>query len=466
MDYQRAKPEFMRRFSGVLTSLIVLVGVGAVLALLAMLVINRLSPPAPSTEAPPVSLVPGSHDALEVSPEVRSALGLFTAPAKPAGSRDRLELLGSLFIDPGHMVRVRSRFPGEVVSIGPASLSENEKAGEKPRSLRVGDRVSQGQLLAVVWSKNLGETKSDLVDALSQLAQHERQYKKLQGLDRGLVSEKDVRDAQRQREADVIKVETLERTLRSWKLTQAEIDVAQAEARKIHNGEPSDIDAEQHWAEVEVRSPQDGILLERNATLGDIVTTDADLFKIADLSTLGVLVQVWEENLPDLAALPPEGRQWTVYLKSQPGDRGTSGSFETIGKVIDPAQHTTTVTGWVDNRAGRLRVGQFVTACIDLPAPKGEVVIPKSALVEQGDRAVVFVAADSEAQRVERRLISVARRAREQIFVHCEPAAGARNAGCKPLKAGELVVTSGAVELAGALQDALSARPAEESGSQ
>ena len=249
-------------------------------------------------------------------------------------------------------------------------------------------------------------------------------------------------------------------------MTQAEIDVARVEAEKIHKGEPSDVDAEQHWAEVEVRAPEDGILLERNATLGDLVTTDADLFKIADLSTLGVLVQVFEGNLPDLAALPAEGHQWTVYLKSQSGDRGTNGSFETIGKVIDPTQHTTTVTGWVDNRAGRLRVGQFVTASIDLPAPKNEVVIPKSALIEQGKRAVVFVAADPQATRVECRTISVARRARDQIFVYSEPAAGARIAGCKPLLAGELVVTSGAVELAGALQDVLSARPSEESTSE
>ena len=461
MDSHSVQTEPLTRLGRIITGLAGLVAVGGMVLLIGVLLYNRLHHVAAAVEGPAVQLVPGSNDILDVAPEVRSALGVFTAPVKKAGSRDRLELLGSLFIDPSHMVRVRSRFGGEVVSIGPGDAGTEGKNGE-PQPLRVGDRVKQGQLLAVVWSKDLGETKSDLVDALSQLAQHERQYKKLQSLDKGLVSQKDVQDAQRMREADLIKVETLERTLRSWKLPQSEIDEAHVEAEKIHQGKPNDIAAEQHWAEVEVRSPQDGVILERSITLGDFVTTDADMFKIAEVSTLGVLVQVYEDNLPDLTSLPPEERQWTVHLKSQPGDRGTNGSFDAIGKVIDPTQHTTTVTGWVDNRSGRLRVGQFVTAVIDLPAVKGEVVIPRSSLIEQSNAEVVFVTPNREAERIERRLISVARRARDQIFVHSEPDAAARAAGCKPLKAGELVVTSGAVELAGALQDALAARPPAE----
>jgi cobalt-zinc-cadmium efflux system membrane fusion protein len=288
MDSHSVQTEPLSRLGRIFTGLAALVAIGGTVLLIGVLLYNRFHHVAAAVEGPAVQLLPGSNDILDVAPEVRTALGVFTAPVKKAGSRDRLELLGSLFIDPTHMVRVRSRFGGEVVSIGPG---EAGKAND-PQPLRVGDRVKQGQLLAVIWSKDLGETKSDLVDALSQLAQHERQYKKLQSLDKGLVSQKDVQDAQRMREADLIKVETLERTLRSWKLPQAEIDEAHVEAEKIHQGKPNDIAAEQHWAEVEVRSPQDGVILERSITLGEFVTTDADMFKIADVSTLGVLVQV------------------------------------------------------------------------------------------------------------------------------------------------------------------------------
>jgi len=453
-----------RSVGGVLAALasaLVLLGLAA---LMAIAVIKHLDTSSAPPETPTVHLVSGTRDTLELSPEVIQALDILTAPVEQAGSRDRLELLGSLFVDPNHMVRIHSRFAGEVVSIGSwDSVAANRANPPQPRPLRVGDHVSKGQLLLVVWSKDIGEKKSDLVDALSELARDEVQLQKLQSLDPGVVPLKDVREAQRRREADVINVERAERTLRSWRLTQEEIDVARVEAEKIHNGQPRDPAAEQHWAEVEVRAPFDGIILERNVTLGDLITTDLDLFKIADLSTLGVLVHAYEENLPDLEALPPESRQWTVRLKSLPRDRGVPGAFEAIGNVIDPTQHAATVMGWVDNRTGSLRVGQFVTASIPLPARADEVVIPKSALIEQGTQAMVFVAQNSAAHRVERRAVSVARRASDRVFVHSQPTSRDAATGCKPLQVGEYVVVSGTVELAGALQAAVSALPSPES---
>ena len=207
-------------------------------------------------------------------------------------------------------------------------------------------------------------------------------------------------------------------------MTQAEIDDVRGEADKIHNGESNDdVTLDNHWAEVDVRAPFDGVILERNATLGDMVDTDVDLFKMADLSTLAVMVQVFEENLPDLESLRPEDRHWTIRVKAQPNSGGVQGSFESIGKVIDPRQHTTTVMGWVDNRAGRLRVGQFVTATIDLPAEAGEVVIPKSALIEESDHAIVFVAEDPQAKRVRAADRVGGAAGRDQIYLYSEPRA-------------------------------------------
>jgi cobalt-zinc-cadmium efflux system membrane fusion protein len=214
---------------------------------------------------------------------------------------------------------------------------------------------------------------------------------------------------------------------------------------------------------VEIRAPFDGVIMERNATLGDIVDTNDDLFKIADLNRLAVMVNAYEENLTDLESLPQDARRWTIRVKAQPNSPGVAGTFDTIGSVIDPTQHTVTVTGWVDNRDGHLRVGQFVTATIDLPALNDEVVIPKSALVEESDHAIVFVADDPRATRVERRTVSVARRARDLIYLYSKPRGMAALAGVKPISVGDLVVISGVVELSGALQDNLLALPPDES---
>ena len=54
---------------------------------------------------------------------------------------------------------------------------------------------------------------------------------------------------------------------------------------------------------IEVRSPLDGVILEKNIALGDLVDTNLDLFKIADLSRLRVMAHAYEEDLPLLDAL-------------------------------------------------------------------------------------------------------------------------------------------------------------------
>ena len=72
-------------------------------------------------------------------------------------------LQGVLAVDSEHLSRVRSRFTGEVVSIGPEQPA-NGSAGLLVPAPRVGDAIRKGDLLAVVLSKDLGEKKSELVD--------------------------------------------------------------------------------------------------------------------------------------------------------------------------------------------------------------------------------------------------------------------------------------------------------------
>ena len=147
----------------------------------------------------------------------------------------------------------------------------------------------------------------------------------------------------------------------------------------------------QQWAKLEVLAPLDGTVIERNVALGELVDTTSDLFKVADLSRLGVLAHAYEEDLPTLDCLPASQRAWSVTVGSG-GDAATRiGRFDQVGCIIDPNQHTALVMGWVDNPDGKLRVGQFVTTRLEIPPPPGEVVVPASALCEESDRTCVFV---------------------------------------------------------------------------
>jgi len=411
----------------------------------------------------PAQLAPGTSDSLILSPEAVHSYDIHTYEVTVARNHEHLRFSGALFLDTNRLAPIHSRFAGEVVSIGPVKSGADpavDPVGGRP--LRAGDRVEQGQLLAVIWSKDVGEKKSDLVNALCQYALDKAQLERLRALDPGVVNKKTVNEAQHDVEVDTNAIARFERTLRSWRLTDDEIAEVRAEAKRIHDNEyAANVSLEKTWAEVDVRAPFAGVMLEKNITTGDIVDTDLDLFKIADLARLGVLADVYEEDLPALESLKANERNWTLHLKAQPSAPAIAGTFDLISNTIDPRKHTAALRGWIDNTDGRLRVGQFITATVDLPSAADEVSVPESAVLDEGPGSIVFVSADASCRRVTRRPVAIVRRGQDFVFVNTHPTAEEQQAGCQPLLPGEFVVTTGAVELAAAL-DALVATPSEE----
>ena len=136
-----------------------------------------------------------------------------------------------------------------------------------------------------------------------------------------------------------------------------------AEAERAPNTDRADKPvAGDDWARLEIRPPLDGVILEQNVSVGDLVKVGHDLFKIADLSTLGVMAEVYEEDLPLVESLAATDRNWTIYVASHTRNVGIAGRFDVIGRVVDPRKHTATVFGWVSNAGGNLRIGQLIHA--------------------------------------------------------------------------------------------------------
>ncbi len=407
------------------------------------------------TKGPPASTPPthetneagkvrrvGQHE-LIVPPAVVRRMGLSTAQAAAPSRPIKLPPFpGCLALDSNRLARVRSRFPGEVVSVG--TRPGPDELASLARPLRFGDRVRQGDLLAVVWSKDLGEKKSELVDALCKLRADEVFLSRARELyEGGAGPERSVLEAERNAQASRVAVERAERTLRSWRLTEEEIAAVRAEADRVASagGKLRPAEANQ-WARAEVRAPRDGVVLEKNVSVGDIVDTSSDLFKVGDVSELTIWAHVYEEDLPLLQALPRPLR-WTVSLPSRPGT-SFSGTLDQIGEVIDPNQHTALVSGRVKNPDGVLKVGQFVTVHVELPPPSGEVEVPADAVVEDGRESVVFIQPSLNESRYVCQPVRVLRRFRDVIYVRAEEGG---------LQAGQRVVTNGALLLRAALND-------------
>ncbi|HEV2970558.1 MAG TPA: efflux RND transporter periplasmic adaptor subunit [Pirellulales bacterium] len=413
-----------------------------------------------SDAASKVELVKGETDTLDVPADVVKTLGLKMADVQPDTTPRQLKLDGTLFVDPSHLARVHTRFAGEVVELGPA---EPNTAEGSPARLRFGDRVEKDQLLAVVWSKDLGEKKSELVDAILHRRLDDETLKRLQAAaERGATSEQKLRDAQHNVEADTIAETRAERTLRSWRMSDEEIERIRKEADDLHEHKKSlDPKAESNWSRVEVLAPVAGVLVEVNVGPGDIVDTTLDLFKIADLSRLRVQCQVYEEDLPLLQELTDQERKWTVQLGNDRDARTLEGRFDhfdQIGHIIDPNTHTAQVMGWVENPGERLLIGQFVTAIVSLPPPKNLVAVPVGAVIENGSGASVFVKTPesptaSGSYRVQRRRVALVRQGDETVGVLASPSHQQRQQGIRSLEPHEFVVTSGALQLAAEMEE-------------
>jgi cobalt-zinc-cadmium efflux system membrane fusion protein len=448
-----------RKGKVILSSLVALMGITALVVV--GIVVHEVRPvKAQSSAQVAVREAPERPKRLDahtiaVTPEVIRSLDIRTAQVLPASkSRALPPLPGCLAVDSNRMPCVRPRFAGEVVTLGTpadeATTQGNPDWSNAGRVLRFGDRVRKDQLLAVVWSKDLGEKKSELVDALSRLKLDQQTLDRLQDLfRRGSTTERSVREAERAVQADQIAITRAERTLRSWRLTDAEIAAVRAEADRASANPGGPRREDEQWARVEVRAPMDGVILEKNVNVGDLVDTSTVLFKIGDLSRLTVWVQIYEEDLPALQILP-RPIPWVIRLPSQP-NRTYAGTLEQIGELIDPNQHTALLSGQVENSRGELRIGQYVTATIELPPPSDEVEVPATALVEDGKDSIVFVQPDPGQPHFVRRYVTVTRRLREVVYLKTHPTEEARPE--RGIRAGEQVVIGGAVLLKDALAE-------------
>jgi cobalt-zinc-cadmium efflux system membrane fusion protein len=228
-----------------------------------------------------------------------------------------------------------------------------------------------------------------------------------------------------------------EATLRAWRLTDEEIQAIVTFVEKLGSADARKQWAQDRtWAKVDVRAPQDGVILEKNITIGDIVETTMDLFKIADLSQLIVWTHVYEEDLAILQSLPQPVR-WTVSLTSQPNLK-FPGTMGRVGAVIEPNQHTALVSGRVENPEGWLKAGQFVTVTLEVPPASDELELPSLAVVEDGKESLVFVRTNSEEFRFHRQPVQVVRRFRDVVYVKASESG---------LQVGDTVVTAGSLLL-------------------
>jgi cobalt-zinc-cadmium efflux system membrane fusion protein len=133
-------------------------------------------------------------------------------------------------------------------------------------------------------------------------------------------------------------------------------------------------------------APISGIVVERNGTLGATVGTDANLFKIIDLSSVWIDANVFEKDLERVR----QGQFVKVTVPAFP-ESSFTGKVILISSVVDPDTRTVKVRTEVPNPDGRLKPDMFANVEIVTAAHRTTISVPLSAILDDAGRSVVFV---------------------------------------------------------------------------
>ncbi len=142
---------------------------------------------------------------------------------------------------------------------------------------------------------------------------------------------------------------------------------------------------------VDVNAPISGVIIGQNITnaaaAGVTLSGSSTAFTIADLSTVWILCDVFENDIPKLQT----GQEARIAIGAYP-DRPLTGRISDIGPVLDPSIRTAKVRIEVHN-PGILKLGMFVTATFTGRKKEAHAVVPADAVLHLHDRDWVYLPA-------------------------------------------------------------------------
>ncbi len=297
-----------------------------------------------------------------VSPEYRTRVAVLETPGKVQFNEERI-------------VRVNAPVTGRVLEV----------------LARVGNVVEPGHRLLVLDSPDLGTAKSDYAKAVSDVERAEASLQLARELlEVKAIARKEIRQAENDYQKAVAEKERAASRLRTLGIGESQLpDIA---ARTDTS------------TRVVVTAPGGGVIVEVNVRPGQVVSygqsdTPTNVFVIADLSTMWVLADVYEPDVPRVRL----GQAVTVTLPCCPKDR-FEGRVTYISDAVDPQTRTVKVRAVVPNRGRTLKAEMFVKATITTGS-KEVLVIPQSAVHRQDSTTFVLVQTGQGAY--QRRLVTL-----------------------------------------------------------
>ncbi|MBM3963701.1 MAG: efflux RND transporter periplasmic adaptor subunit [Planctomycetes bacterium] len=255
-------------------------------------------------------------------------------------------------------------------------------------------------------SNAMGDYRERLLASYASYIKAQADLSRLEGVrDSGAVSSKVLLTAQASRDANLAtfqsRIEQIEyemktsQLLASQDLKEAETKIAVASTNlRILGCSQEDIDsidpanqgeAISHYP---ITAPFDGTVITKDVALREQVRQSTSVLTIADLSTVWITADVYEENVPLLRSLSDK----TITLRNEAWpDRTFDAKVFYTGEIMDEATRTISMRATADNSERLLKPGMFVT--IDLPGitESNVFTLPINAVLEHEGKSFVFI---------------------------------------------------------------------------
>jgi RND family efflux transporter MFP subunit len=323
--------------------------------------------PPPSAETP---LSP-----IQLSPERLQSIGVKFGVVQRKDLKDTIRTTGTVAIDERRLSYVQTRISGHIEKVFADATYQYVKKGQPLFTIHSPELVSAEReyLLAKQNAQNLSQST-------------------VPGVATGIAS---LLESSRER-------------LAQWDIPQQEI------ARLETTGQVEET--------LEIRSPVSGYITERNALPNLMVQPDTRLYTVADLSTVWVLAQVFQNDLGRIRVGAPA----SLTVDSYPG-RVFRGKVDFVYPDVDMITRTARARLVFSNSRMTLSPGMFVNVSLEVNLGK-QLTIPVSGVLQSGARQIVFV--DRGNGYLEPRDVQLGPQANDEYIV------------LKGLRAGERIVTS------------------------
>lgn len=273
-------------------------------------------------------------DAISMSESAMIIAGVSTYKVGNSDGIKEITLNGKVEVNEKGVYSQSSHIPGRI---------------EKILVTFTGEYVKKGQVVAYVYSPELATAQQELLEAYS------------------------IRDIQPQL------FEAVKQKLKNWKVSETTIK------NVLSSGKAQD--------KFPITADVSGYVLKKNVELGDYVQRGQTLYDVADLSTVWVLFEIYESDIPWIK----KGDKVNYTIASFPGE-SFSGTISFIDPFINPSTRIATARVEVRNSNLKLKPEMFVSGTISsrVATNKSSLSVPKSAVMWTGKRSIVYVKNESE----------------------------------------------------------------------